>query len=282
MTAEVVTAPARDEVVDCARWWSTRGRPVLDMPTVRLAPHSDTSDGAGVRIALLGGRVDVTHPDIRGAAVVGPAQRGANLPDPTGHATACASLLVGQGQAYVRGLAPEAELLTVPVLGFDGRTADEQIVRAVRWALVEGAQVLVLPFGRRHRGRRVAITLRAAAEAGVRVFVAAGDLGPDVLAFPASVSGVVAVTGHDHDAILPGCSAQADVAAPGHDVPAAGRDRLVRLQGSAPAAVLAAGAWAVGLLGDVGLDDDPRGSAVRADLDEHRGLVGGGHASRAQ
>ena len=84
------------------------------------------------------------------------------------------------------------------------------------------------------------------AEAGTRVFVAAGDLGPDVLAFPASVSGVVAVTAYDRDGILPQCSRQADLAAPGRDVPAAGGT----LQGSAAAAVLAAGASA-GMLGEV-------------------------------
>ena len=58
--------------------------------------------------------------------------------------------------------------------------------------------------------------------------MAAGNLGPRTLTFPASVSGVVAVTGYDDDGVLPQCSALADLAAPGRDVPAAGWGRLVR------------------------------------------------------
>ena len=265
-----MSAEAQDRVVDCGRWWTTRARPVLDVPLVTYPRSPAGRSGSGVRVALLAGRVDLSHPDLRDAVVTGPATRGTSLPDPSWHATACASLLVGQGLAHVRGVAPEAHLLAVPVLGFDGRTADEQIVRAARWALGEGADVLVLPFGRRHRARRVAVVLRTVAESGVRVFVAAGDLGADVLAFPASASGVVAVTGHDHDGIVDGCSERADVAAPGRDVPAAGHGRLVRLQGSAPATVLAAGAWAArrSLLAI--------GPRHRAGIDERRGLVDAG------
>lgn len=239
-------APARSghAVVDVARWLREQPRPALAVPTTPR-PDGDLGAGEGARVALLDGRVDVTHPDLCEARVrTWPASR-MGVPDsPTEDTTARASLLVGQGVVQVRGLAPAAELLTADVRGPDGECVDELLARAVRWALAEGSHILVIPFGRRRLGRRVATVLRTATAAGARVFAAAGALGPGTLAFPASVSGVVAVTGHDGGGLLPGCSVRADLAAPGRDVPAAGRGRLTRLQGSSAATVLAAGAGA--------------------------------------
>ncbi|WP_024286949.1 S8 family serine peptidase [Cellulomonas sp. KRMCY2] len=239
---ETITA-APDVAVACQRWFQARPVPDLPVPVAQL-PRTPTT-GRGVRIALLDGEVDGTHPDLRGAHLqVKPGARPIGPASPAGQATAHASLLVGQGKAHVLGLVPEAELLVAPVLGADGRTSDELIVRAVRWALAERAQILVLPFGRRRLARGVATALRTAVDRGVHVLVSAGDLGPEVLTFPASVTGVLAVAGYDDSGLLPESSALADLAAPGRDVPAAGPDRAVRLRGSAPAAVLAAGAWA--------------------------------------
>ncbi|MCL3860040.1 S8/S53 family peptidase [Actinotalea sp. K2] len=239
------STPDGPEVVDCARWLADQPRPSLEVRPLRYGPADRRRTGHGVRIALLGGRVDTTHPDLRQASVTSRTEGRHPAPaDPAGQATACASLLVGQGHQQVRGLVPRADLLVATVLDPDARPADQLVVRAVHWALREGAQVIVLPFGRRRPGRGVATTLRAAAEEGVQVLVSAGDLGPDVLTFPGSVSGVVAVTAHDGRSLLPGCSSRADLAAPGHAVPAAGPGRTLLLRGTGPATVLAAGAWA--------------------------------------
>ncbi len=120
--------------------------------------------------------------------------------------TAYASLLVGQGVVHTRGLVPAATLLLAAVGSADANGADLQIAKAVRWAVVGGADVVVLPFGRQRLGRRLTTTLHAAMAEGVQVFAAAGDLGPEALAFPASVTGVVAVTAHDGTRLLPECS----------------------------------------------------------------------------
>lgn len=238
-------------------WLGDRRRAPLAVPRVAYPPTHLPRTGAGVRVALLDGVVDAAHPDLRGARVWdrGPgrtrtAPTGAGTAEASVRATAHASLLVGQGERDVLGLVPDADLLVAPVLTAGGFTSDELLVRAVRRVVADGAHVLVLPFGRRRLGRRVAMVLRSVAEGGVRVVVAAGDLGPDVLAFPASVTGVTAVTAHDADGLLPGCSARGDLTAPGWDVPAAGPDGVVRLRGSSPASVLAAGAIAA-VLGEV-------------------------------
>ncbi len=236
-----MTTGGLNHPIDLGSWMAGRRPAVLPLP---MLPELVAGTGAGLRIALLDGQVDTAHPDLRDAQVRCWSPRGRSEPDPTGHATACASLLVGQGTAHVRGLVPEAELLAAAVLGDNPFEpgSDELVAQGIGWAAFRGAQVLVLPFGRRRVGRRVTSALRSVIASGVAVFAAAGNLGSEVLTFPAAVTGVRAVTAHDDAGLLPWCSDLADLAAPGHDVPAAGSAGRARLEGSSPAAVLAAGA----------------------------------------
>ena len=246
-TATTGTTLADGDVLDCGAWLADQPSPRC--PGIDVLEHRPREPhGAGVRIALLDAPADLRLPDLACASVQSwSGVPGLGLREATAHGTACASLLVGQGVHRVRGVAPRATLLVAPVLRADGTVSDELVARGLAWSLAQGADVVVLPFGRRRLGRRVATRVRAASVAGVRVVAAAGSLGPDLMTFPGSVSGVVAVTGHDGTGRCPECSVRADLAAPGRDVPAAGPFGLVRMQGSSPAAVLAAGALAVEL-----------------------------------
>ena len=232
VAARTTFAPERAaRVVDLATWVAGSPRPGLPVPVLPAPPRPERRAGLGLRIALLDAAVDRGHPDLEDArVVVWPPTRDVVV-DP--QATGYASLLVGQGAAHVRGLLPAAELMVASVRTPNGHGEDEVLARAARWAVGRGAHVLVIPSGRRRLGRRVTTTLRGAMTDGVRVFAAAGNLGPSVLAFPAAVSGVLAITAHDDAGLLPQCSAQADLAAPGRDVPAAGPRRRAHLQGVA-------------------------------------------------
>ncbi|NCT89700.1 hypothetical protein GXB85_01830 [Cellulomonas sp. APG4] len=231
-------------VTDCARWARTHVPHGVGLPVARFGEgHPDA--GWRVRVALLHGPVDTEHPDLAGArTTTWPGVRGLHPGTPDPLSTAYAALLVGQGRAQVRGLVPAAHLLVAPVLAAGRQHADELVARAVRWAVAEGAHVVALPIARRRLGRRLSVTLRRATAAGVTVLAPAGDRGPHDVAFPASVTGVVAVAAHDGEHLLPGASELADVAAPGQDVPGAGPAGTTPLSGSAPATVLAAGAAA--------------------------------------
>ena len=228
--------------LDCLDWLARAPRPTGTVPAVPVPPRTGLA-GAGRRVALLDGVVGTRHPDLAGARTR--VWSGGPGTAPDDQATGLASLLVGQGAAHVRGLLPEAELLVAAVRP-DRDGGDAVVARAVRWAVNHGAEVIVMPFGRHRLGRRITTTLHEPITAGVRVFAAAGNLGPDVLAFPAAVTGVIAVTAHDGRHLLPQCSEHADLAAPGYDVPASGPRRRAYLQRSSPATVLAAGchiAW---------------------------------------
>lgn len=225
-------------------WLATHPVPRAPVPPVRHDASAGTDAGWSVTVALVAGAVDETHPDLVGATVRTclPSSAAAHDPDPV--STSHAALLVGTGHARVQGVVPAAHLLVAPVLA-DHRPGDEAVDQAVRRTLAEGADVVVLPFGRRRLGRRLAVTLRRAVASGVAVLAAAGDDDPDGLAFPAAVSGVLAVAAHDGDALLPGSSRLADLCAPGRAVP--GAVPGVDLAGSTVACVLAAGAHAAHL-----------------------------------
>lgn len=232
------------DVIDCTRWARAQEADDVPVPVARF-DHEGRDAGWRVRVALLHGAVDTTHPDLVDArCTTWPGVRGLHHGAPDPLSTAYAALLVGQGRAHVRGVVPAAHLLVAPVLAAGRQHADELVARAVRWAVAEGAHVVVLPLARRRLGRRLSVTLRRATAAGVTVLAPAGDRGPRGVAFPASVTGVVAVTAHDGERLLPEASELADVAAPGRDVPGAGHAGTTPLTGSAPATVLAAGAAA--------------------------------------
>jgi len=253
-------------VVDLARWLREQPRPDLAgvlppgvdragvlpqgalasgalPPAVQAPPPDRRALGEGMRGARVGPAPDRRHPDLVGARTSVWSGGRAATPDERG--TGLATLLVGQGVAQVRGLVPQAHLLVAPV-DPAAPAGDEAVARAVRWAIGSGAHVVVLPFGRQRPGRRLTATLHGALALGVRVLAAAGDLGAEALAFPASVTGVVAVTAHDGTGLLGGCSRRADLSAPGTDVPAGGPTGPTLLSGCAVATVLAAGchvAW---------------------------------------
>jgi subtilisin family serine protease len=215
-------------------------------------PALEEETGAGVRIGLVDSGLRWAHPVFAGARLRGRDFTGSSgLGDPSGHGTASASLLVGQGGSWLRGLCPDSELLFAKALGLREREASiRAIARAIRWLFEQGAQVLVLPFGSCQGAPLIARELRRAVERGCRVLAAAGNRGPDVLAFPARLPEVLAVTGLGRGgAPLPFCCARDEVAlhSPGHEVPAVGAHGLTTLSGSSPAAVLAAGVMALEL-----------------------------------
>ncbi len=114
---------------------------LLDVAGLRTAMSAAT--GQGVHVALLDTGIDVTHPDLQGVVVrsveVAPTPAGLvcrELPadqlaaaalDPVGHGTACAGI--------IHGLAPEARLISVRVIGGSASGTGEQFVRGLQWVL---------------------------------------------------------------------------------------------------------------------------------------------------
>lgn len=166
--------------------------------------------GAGVRIAIIDTGIDGSHQDLLGAVVGGTDVSGLGSTDgqtPIGadrrHGTMVASLAAGRGNNGTDGVigsAPEAQLLSIS-MSFSGGdvSPDDQIAKAVRWAVDNGADVISLSLTRNTRDWPESWdrAFSYAAAKDVVVIAAAGNRGSGTVAVgaPATMPGVLTVGG---------------------------------------------------------------------------------------
>jgi hypothetical protein len=197
--------------------------------------------GGGRIAGLIDGGV-ARHPSLTGAVEQRGFARGA--PAPSGHGTAVASLIAGNGA--IKGAAPGTPLLVADVYGADPAGGSAlAIARALGWMVSRRVPVvtvsLVGPDNPLLSG-----AIGVARARGTTVVAAVGNDGPAAPpAFPASYPAVVAVTGVDRrDRILveAGRARHLDFAAPGADMMAASSNGgTAQVRGTSFAAPLVAG-----------------------------------------
>lgn len=197
--------------------------------------------GSGTRaIGIIDGGV-AAHPSLRGAV----RQRGfvAGAPRPSGHGTAIASLIAGQGP--VRGAAPGARLVVADIFGTDPAGGNAlALARALGWMVEQRVPVVAVSLV----GSANPLVQRAIQQARARGTWVVAAVGNDGSAappsFPASYPGVIAVTGVDGRGrvlIEAGRALHLDYAAPGADMGAAGsRGTVVPIRGTSFAVPLVA------------------------------------------
>jgi membrane-anchored mycosin MYCP len=161
-------APAAqaDEVRDKEHWLGESG----------ITKAWEVSKGAGVKVAVIDSGVDAGHPDLKGAVTGGYDASGAGTANgqktlgiKPEHGTLVATMLAGRGHQPATaspspsaspspvgpdgmvGVAPEAEILSVSTwLGSAnpaGKSDQDQIPEAVRWAVDNGAGVINISLG---------------------------------------------------------------------------------------------------------------------------------------
>lgn len=200
----------------------------------------ERSKGNGVRIALLDGGYEWSHPVFSGIDIIAKdLTGGGSLADSTGHGSQMLSLLVGRS-----GLVPEAKVFLGKVLkSSSASNVERYITRGIYWAIEQQVDILALPLGRTRPSCLIEAAIQAAIKDGIQVFSAAGNLGPSQLLFPASLPGVQAVTGADMSGTVLAECAQGvgvDHIALGQvpSITVAAGEALT--QGSSPATVIAA------------------------------------------
>ncbi len=174
----------------------------------------NTTQGAGVTIAIIDTGVDGNHVDLRGAVVGGTDVSGVGSADgqtPIGtsneHGTLVASLAAGRGHdgsAGVIGSAPAASLLSISVgFGAGSRGSDDQIADAVRWAVDSGADIINMSLTRNSLDwpQSWDEAFLYAFEHDVVVVAAAGNRGSGTteVGAPATIPGVLVVGGVDRN-----------------------------------------------------------------------------------
>ena len=211
------------------------------LPMAGALAAAQAGGGTGPVIGMVDGGV-ASHPSLAGKSIE---QNGfAGSPQPTGHGTAVASLLVGS-QGPFRGAASGARLFVADVYG--GKRAAgsaTSIVRALGWLSSKHPQVINISLvGPPNRVVQRAIEI--VQSRGIEVVAAVGNDGPAAPPqYPASYPGVIAVTAVDGGGrALPeaGKPTHLDFAAPGADMAAAlPGNGYTRVRGTSFAAPLAA------------------------------------------
>jgi hypothetical protein len=214
--------PASADQVRSAEWW---------LSTLGVTSVWPASQGAGVTVAVLSDGVVSSQPDLSGVVATAPAISGA--PAAAGRffgeqGTPIASLIAGRGHGTggasgIIGVAPEAQILSVPVtvppddsqLGLPAVAAaiPAAIAAGIKYAVDHGANVIDLPADPGQPdsagvgGSQAAAGGSAAEQAAVSYAIAhnvvlvapAGDDGltTDAVNYPAAYSGVIAVGAFD-------------------------------------------------------------------------------------
>ena len=265
--AAVPAGPASADGVRDAQQW------VLN--AVHAPAAWPVTEGQGVTVAVIDSGVDPQVSDLTGSVTSGPDLTGVGTPASNPgwgmHGTWMASLIAGHGHgggSGIIGVAPRAHVLSIRVItdqqdpGYaryqqepQGRVQTE-LARAITYAVAHGAGVISMSLGYGRPSRAVRQALQDAFSHGVVVVASSGNLGGSASArrhapysFPADYPGVLGVAAIGQNGTSAGFSSDnlsVQVAAPGVQVPAQGRDgRYWLVSGTSPACALTAGVVAL-------------------------------------
>lgn len=223
-----------------------------------VAAGTDTSAwGRGVTIAVLDGGAS---PDLTlGARLryldIGYGLTGAEAD--ARHGTAVASIAAGAA-ADARGVAPAADLLSIRVLGTDGRSDAFAVAQGIVAAVDAGARVVNVSLGGYATSAILGEAVDYALAAGVAVVAAAGNDQTKRLMWPAAYPGVVSVGAVDAagvQALFSNSGNGLQLTAPGYAIQAAapGPERIL-FSGTSASAPVVAGAIAALLSVSEGID----------------------------
>lgn len=201
---------------------------------------------AGVPIVMIDGGVG-KHAALKGASIEQQGFAGKSVP--TAHGTAVASLLVGNHGPF-RGSAQGAKLYVADIYGGDpAKGSASNMVRALAWAAAKKPAVITISLVG-PRSTAVERAIAALQKSGTKIVAAVGNDGPSApLAYPASYSGVVSVTGIDGKSAAlmeAGRAEHIDFAAPAANLVAAvPGDGYMAVRGTSFAVPLVAGRLAM-------------------------------------
>jgi subtilisin family serine protease len=263
----VLAVPARaDSIRDSQQW-------VFSM--MNVASAWQLTEGEGVTVAVVDSGVDGHVSDLTGQVSTGPDFTGVSTKDSNPnwgvHGTWMASLIAGHGHGElsgdgVMGIAPKARVLSVRVIPDRADPAyttyehepetkiQDSLANGINYAVSSGAQVISMSIGYSSPSTVVRQALLNAYRHGVVVVASAGNSGtyrdsqaPE--SFPADYPGVISVGAVSASGSVAGFSSDnlsVQVAAPGVNVPAQGRDgQYWYVSGTSPACALVAGVAAL-------------------------------------
>jgi hypothetical protein len=180
-----------------------RGFDFADVPGI-ASLWTKTAGDPRVRIAILDGPVDRQHPCLAGARIEQPLWSCEPFDESTcslAHGTEIASIIFGQPETSLVGIAPRCDGLSIPIFDcspFDGpATSQTQLARAISLARGRGALVINISAGQLAPSEfaepLLADAIRQCLASGTVVIAAAGNDGCECLHLPAALPNVLSV-----------------------------------------------------------------------------------------
>ncbi|MCA2553260.1 MAG: PatA/PatG family cyanobactin maturation protease [Microcystis sp. M04BS1] len=250
---------------------------ILSIPGLKEL-QKQTKGASEITVAILDGVVDTDHPCFNGADLTRLStlvQHQATAGQMSTHGTHIASLIFGQPNSEIPGIAPQCRGLLVPVFSDDNRKLSQlDLARAIEQAAEKGAKVINISGGAlTDMGEAEDWLIRAVEmcnERNILIVAAAGNDGCECLQVPAALPAVLAVgavdaRGHPLDFSNWGETYQSQgILAPGENIlgakPGGG---TVQLSGTSFAAPIVAGVAALLLSLQVQRGETPNPHAVR-------------------
>ena len=185
--------------------------------------------GTGVKVAIIDSGIDKDHPDLE-ANIKGGVNFVSTPPwkpadpdkwdDDNGHGTHCAGTVAAvDNEEGVIGVAPEAYLYGVKVLGKTGSGYVSDVIAGIDWSVTNNMQIISLSLGGGDL-ESMESACDEANNAGIVVVAAAGNSGPedDTVIYPAKYESVIAVSATDNTDTIAAFSSrgpEVELAAPG-------------------------------------------------------------------
>ena len=158
--------------------------------------------GAGIKIAILDTGCDINHICLKDRIIAyknfTSDGSSTDVTDKTGHGTHVAGIVAGNRIAQgVTGIAPDAELIIVKVIGTDGGY-DADILKGIKYAIEQGADIINMSFGGKSNNVTIHKEIQKAVELGISVVVAGGNHGDgnadtDEIIYPGAYEEVIEV-----------------------------------------------------------------------------------------
>jgi len=190
-----LVAPSPSPSVAVPSYDPARDWPLADFDAAQLWRYTQ---GAGIRIAIVGTGVDVDHPDLAPAVIKVISLDGGKPGDDTGDSrgTEIAGLIAGRGPAAGRaglpGLAPQAELIDVRVTSEENHVSAAEIIDGINAAVGARAQIIDIPLGVAQDNKQLDAAVTNAEQAHHCIVIASAGAG-GAAQWPADSSGVIAV-----------------------------------------------------------------------------------------
>lgn len=165
----------------------------------------NTTKGKGIKVAVLDTGCDINHPDLKDRIIGGWNFTDDDRSNPdiftdyNGHGTHVAGTIAAtENNAGVIGVAPEAGLLIVKVLNKAGSGKYEWIIKGIRYAIEQNADIISMSLGGPADVPKLHQAIQAAVEKGILVVCAAGNEGDgddstNEFAYPGCYNEVISV-----------------------------------------------------------------------------------------